>query len=400
VRIAIDARAASHPQPGGFKTYTENLIRSLARVDGENRYILYLDRRVSDGELPQQPNFTNQVVPPPIPAVGVAIREQMLLPRRLAYDQVDLVHFPCATAAILAPCPFIVTIHDAIELWETPRLPNFWSPEFLKRLGMHLYLRYAQIRAACMARAIITVSHNSKRDIVRRFKISAEKIFVTYEAPTEIYRPEDNEGLVKGIRQKYGLAPGFVLAIASASPRKNAQGLVTAYARLGDDLIEAHPLVIVWTHGLLRGEITRLVCRLGLETKVSFLEKVPDEDLVLLYNAASVFVFPSLYEGFGLPPLEAMACGTPVVASNTSSLPEILDDGALLVNPRDTEALARAMREVLTCPELRMSMREKGLKRAQAFSWEKTARETVAIYQQVVKEWEVERHEPNCADVS
>jgi len=174
------------------------------------------------------------------------------------------------------------------------------------------------------------------------------------------------------------------LAIGSADPRKNLNSLVLAYAELPPDLQEQYQLVIVWTHTFLSDEMEQLVYSADLQDRVQFLQGVGDEDLVCLYNAASLFAFPSLYEGFGLPPLEAMACGTPVVAANNSSIPEVVGDAAVLFNAEDVAAMANAIVRVLVDECLQASMIEKGFRRSSSFSWTKCARDTLRVYGKVL----------------
>ena len=199
------------------------------------------------------------------------------------------------------------------------------------------------------------------------------------------YRPCRAVSKLKALRTHYKLPDSFILAIVSASPRKNASGLLRIYAKLPHTLRDRYPLVMVWTHPLLQASIKEDIRRLGLTDCVHFLTRVPDEDLVLLYNAATLFVFPSLYEGFGLPVLEAMACGTPVVASNLTSIPEVAGDAAVLADPRDENAFARALIHVLTSSERQRALAEAGLRRARQFSWKCTAKQTLEVYQQGVQ---------------
>ena len=174
-----------------------------------------------------------------------------------------------------------------------------------------------------------------------------------------------------------------MLGFASAEPRKNARNLIEAYSHLRVALQAKYPLVLVCTHASAESRLALQAEDLGIKQRVILIEQPSDEDLLLLYNAASLFVFPSLEEGFGLPPLEAMACGTPVIASNTSSMPEVLGDAALLVSPTDIRALASAMNDVLTSPHLSDQLAERGLQRSRMFSWERTARETLTVYERV-----------------
>jgi glycosyltransferase involved in cell wall biosynthesis len=234
------------------------------------------------------------------------------------------------------------------------------------------------------ASAILTVSQLSKNDIVRDLGIDPAFIHVTHAAVSSFFQPVDDPGRAGSLRSKYGLHSKYILGIGSADPRKNIETLVNSYALLPESLRTEYHLAIVWTAPVLAESISRRIDELGIGQFVHFLYQVPNEELVFLYNEASLFVFPSLYEGFGLPVLEAMACGTPVVAANTSSIPEIAGDAALLVDARDTNGIAEAMAQVLSDGKLASEMVQKGLKRNSMFSWEKCARETLMVYSQTL----------------
>jgi len=249
---------------------------------------------------------------------------------------------------------------------------------------MRIYSRLVQARLVRRAQSVITVSKYSKRQIVARFELPPERVVVIYEAPSAHYRPLNQHLAVEQVERKYGFR-GYILAFASAAPRKNIGKLMEAYARLEEHLRQQHPLVLICTHFSEHSRWAAQAAALGLSRDVILVDRVTDDDLLLLYNAASLFVFPSLEEGFGLPPLEAMACGTPVVASNTSSMPEVLGDAALLVSPTDTDALTEAMTTVLTTPALAEQLAQRGLAHSQRFSWEKTARQTLAVYESVAR---------------
>jgi glycosyltransferase involved in cell wall biosynthesis len=238
--------------------------------------------------------------------------------------------------------------------------------------------------ASRRASAILTVSQLSKDDIVRHLGIDPGIIHVTHGAVGSFFHPVEDPGQARSLRTKYGLDAKYILGIGSADPRKNIETLVNSYALLPESFRAEYHLAIVWTAPVLAESISARIQELGIGQYVHFLYQVPNEDLVFLYNEASLFVFPSLYEGFGLPVLEAMACGTPVVAANTSSIPEIAGDAALLVEARDSKGIAEAMVHVLSDGELASGMAQKGLKRSSMFSWEKCARETLMVYNQTL----------------
>jgi glycosyltransferase involved in cell wall biosynthesis len=248
---------------------------------------------------------------------------------------------------------------------------------------MEWYNRVVPRYAARRASAIITVSHAAKNSIVEYLKPDDDHIFVTHEAANPIFKQIKDEQRITAVRRKYNLPSNFILAIGSADPRKNVSQLVSAYSLLSNELRERFQLVLVWTHSFLAHELSEQIARLQLSNHVHFLESVSNDDLVSLYNAASLFAFPSLYEGFGLPPLEAMACGAPVVAAANSSIPEIVGDAALLFNAQDVEGMADTLRRVLTDVSLRKAMIKKGIERATIFSWDRCACETIDVYETV-----------------
>ncbi|NJC98960.1 MAG: hypothetical protein C3F07_15070 [Anaerolineales bacterium] len=384
MKIGIDARFLTHPQPGGFKTYTENLVATLARIDSENEYVLYLDRQPGPHDvIPVQSNFVNRVVSGSMPVVGLPWREQVALGRQVKADRLDLFHSPCLTAPLNISCPLVVTVHDMI--WAFPE--NFtsrgsWS---LKRrfIDWYNYLvpRYAIPRAS----AVITVSHVSREGIQKTLKMNTEKIIVTHEAAGTAYRVVDDPARLEAVRNKYNLLSNYLLALGAADPRKNIKSLIQAYGMLSDELRAQYQLAIVWTHSFLADEISKLVEELGLSKNVRFIRQVPNEDLVSIYNLASLFVFPSRYEGFGLPLLEAMSCGVPVVAADNSSIPEIVGEAAVLFDAQDVNGISAAMRKVLTDESMQVRLKRAGLERAAQFSWDKCGAETVAVYKKVVE---------------
>lgn len=383
LRIAIDGRMWSQPQPGGFKTYTTELVRALAEIDGDNEYLVWLDR-----SLPE--------TPPWAPVTGlrlhvmrsiggwlaVPMREQVRLPLAWRRVRPDVIHLPCNTGPIWGEPPTVVTIHDTIEFFER----SWYGPVKEQAVKRWLMSRYSQMvlrRVAQRARAIITVSNCSKRDIMSNLHAAEDKIHVIPNAHARHCYPLDGTQFGVSFCERYGLPEQFILSLASTSPRKNARGLLRIYARLPEFLRRQYPLVIVMTHNLLKLRLQTRAAQLGLEGQVRFLEQLSDADLALAYNQAALFVYPSLYEGFGLPVLEAMACATPVVASNRSSLPEVVGDAAILCDPADEAQFAEAIVAVLLSPARQQALAEAGLRRAAIFSWQATARQTLAVYRSV-----------------
>jgi glycosyltransferase involved in cell wall biosynthesis len=253
-----------------------------------------------------------------------------------------------------------------------------------KRRFMAWYYQTIPKKVMRRANAVITVSNAAKQSIVENMQINDDRIFVTHEAASSIYRPLGRHEIGDILEQKYHLYSNFILGIGSADRRKNIKALINAYALLPEPLIHDYKLVIVYNHKSLAAESFLEAEHLGVSEHILFLEEVSDQELVYLYNLASILVFPSLEEGFGLPPLEAMACGIPVLAANNSSIPEIVGDAAWLFNPMDAGELTRLMSKVITETMLQKRMEDRGIQRASTFSWRKCAIDTIDVYKKVM----------------
>jgi glycosyltransferase involved in cell wall biosynthesis len=274
----------------------------------------------------------------------------------------------------LLPCPSVVTIHDCIHLM---------FPEYLPNRLAHVYARTFMTIAAKRSARVLTVSEASKRDILHYFHIPAAKVDVIHNAIDDRFHQAPDADDVVRVRQRYQLNDPFLLYAGNIKPHKNVDRVIEAFARLKKRGFEPLKLLIIGDEISKSPQLRRAVHRHHLHKHVRFLGFVPDATLAVLYRLADVFVFPSLYEGFGLPPLEAMASGTPVVTSNVSSLPEVVGDAALLVDPRDPDAIAAAVERILTDDALRRSLVQKGLARAHEFSWERSVRRIRDVYLEV-----------------
>ncbi len=270
--------------------------------------------------------------------------------------------------------PLVITVCDLSVL----RYPETHPPQRVA------WFERGFLPAVKRARRVITISHHVKHEIVERLGVDPARIDVTYLAADERFGPAPAE-VVERVLRSHGLPARYVLTVGTVEPRKNLTTLLTAYARLPEDIRESHPLVIVGMQGWVGdsshyGEVAALAEQLGLAEKVIFPGYLPDDELPAIYSGAAAFVFPSLYEGFGLPPLEAMACGTPVVSSNAASLPEVVGDAAVLFDPLNAEALTAALEQLLTHEADADALIARGLDRARRFSWERCSRETLASY--------------------
>lgn len=364
MRIGINAFFLDRPETGSGQ-YTRNLLEALAKADPTNEYLL-----ISPG--PASPISNTQY---PISNLAKLCFEQVSFPR--ACRHLDLAHVPYFASPLFPTVPTVVTIHDLIPLI---------LPAYRGSLLVRLYTQLVAA-AARKAQAIITVSQASERDIVRCLHVSPERVHVTYEAAGEAFQPVEDEAQLAAIRQKYALPERYLLYLGGFDQRKNLSTLLRAFALLVNKQQQAR-LVIA---GKLPGRDSplfpdprRLVRDLDIVKRVSFTDWVPEEDKPALLSGAMAFVFPSLYEGFGLPAVEALACGTPVIASNRSSLPEVVGEGGILVEPADVEALAEAMEALLVDDVLRAELQQRALTQAAKFSWKQTALETLAVYRKVV----------------
>ncbi|WP_338819170.1 D-inositol-3-phosphate glycosyltransferase [Moorella thermoacetica] len=287
--------------------------------------------------------------------------------------KLNLLHLPAFNVPFYATCPLVVTIHDLAYLTH-PECCQQQTVEYLSR-KVPLALKKAS--------AIITPTASVKKEIIEHFRFPVERIFPVWHGVSPIFKvlPPD---VVAKARKVLALPDPFILFVSTVEPRKNLKRLIEAYGcAVARGL--GHFLVIVGARGWLCEEIYELPRKLGLEKRVLFLGYISDELLPALYNAADIFIYPSLYEGFGLPVLEAMACGTPVIASKISSLSEVVGETGILVEPLDTDAMASAMLFLAGNADAKQKLAQKGLERAAGFSWEKTARETVKVYEETFK---------------
>ena len=368
MRIAIDARKL---RDYGIGTYIRNLLRHLARLDANTEYIVLC--REEDCAFAAELGENFRAVPER--SGSYSVREQLAVPLDLRRERAHLFHAPHYVLPPLTPCRSVVTIHDCIHLRFPQYLPNQLA---------YAYARTSLWVAAHRSVRILTVSEASKRDILTYFRVPASKITVIPNAIDERFNEEPPADEVMRVRERYQLNDPFVLYAGNIKPHKNLERLIEAFhiIRRGD--LEHVKLLIIGDEISKYATLRRAVHKYKLHKHVRFFGFVPDATLAILYRLARVFVFPSLYEGFGLPPLEAMASGTPVITSNVSSLPEVVGDAAMLIDPYEPDAIAGAMRRVLADDRLRDDMRERGLARVREFSWGRSVRRVREIYEEVL----------------
>jgi len=369
MRVAIDARKL---HDFGIGTYTRNLLRHLARIDRDNEYVLLCHQADLGIAAQLGSNFRTVLEPSP----NYSIREQIHVPWTLRREKPDVFHSPHYVLPPAVPSKSIVTIHDCIHIMFPQYLPNRMA---------YAYAKASMWSAARQSNRILTVSEASKRDIIRFFNAPADKIVVVYNAIDERFRVPPAEEAIARVRERYQLDRRFVLYAGNIKPHKNLVRLIEAFADLRANGFDDLTLLIIGDEISKLPALRRAVHSHKLHKHVRFLGYLQDDMLAILYRLAAVFVFPSLYEGFGLPPLEAMASGTPVVTSNVSSLPEVTGGAAVLVDPYEVDSIREGIERVLTDPLLRDELRTKGIARSLEFSWEGSVARTREIYEEVAR---------------
>ncbi|HOG30434.1 MAG TPA: glycosyltransferase family 1 protein [Vicinamibacterales bacterium] len=367
MRIAIDVRKL---HDFGIGTYVRNLLKYLALLDQDTEYFPLCRPQDAEALAALGPNFK----PVPVASKPYSVSEQIVLPARLVPRRVDLLHEPHYVLPPLVPCRAVVTVHDCIHLMFPQYLPNRMA---------YAYARGSLWAATRRAERIFTVSETSKADILRYCDVPADRIVVVYNAIDDRFSVAPSDEAIRRARERYQLDGPFALYVGNIKPHKNIERLVDAFALVRRDGFERIELLIIGDRISKFPRLRRAVDRHKLHKHVRFLGFVPDDTLAALYRLATLFVFPSLYEGFGLPPLEAMASGTPVVTSNRSSLPEVVGDAAVLVDPYSAPSIAEGIRRVLADASLRRALSERGLARARQFSWEASVRRVHDVYMDV-----------------
>jgi glycosyltransferase involved in cell wall biosynthesis len=374
IKIGIDARAASSRRRGGLNTYTANLIKGLATVDQDNRYILYTDREFEERSLVDAANFSFKIVRP----TARLFRENLTLPYHMCQDRLDTAHFPINAAPLFYPGAYVITVHDT-----STREHDMWCELDLRGQARLRYEAYLTPRFVQRASLVVTDSNCSKASILQSFSVRPEKVRVVYPAagtnPSAEFSGQAEQSDLRPVKDER-----FMLALGSSSPRKNLRSLVRAFVYLREEYALDYLLVIVTSDGATKEQLIRSRSETRHTEQIMVLPKVDNATLQTLYHAAELFVCPSLHEGFGMPILEAMAFGTPVLSSDRTSLPEVVGGAGLLVDPLDIQQMAQQMYRLLTDNGLRHWCITRGLQRCREFSWEETARQMLAIYEEAL----------------
>lgn len=365
MRISVDAHAIGR-QLTGNEVYVRSLLNAFAAIDSTSEFIAYLAVESAIDSVPSRFR-TRRVARNPFMRLGYQ------LSRELRRDRPDVVHVQY-TAPLACPVPVVVSVHDVSFVDH----PEYFTP--LRAAQLALTVR----RTVAQAAKVITGSDFSRQAIQRVYGVPDEKIAVVPYAAAALFRPISREAAQARIRERFGIAAPFILMVGDLQPRKNQVGLIRAFTELVRGFPRLpHHLVLAGQKNWHGGDARRAAGRSGASARIHFTGFVPDEDLLDLYNASEFFVFPSFYEGFGLPVLEAMACARAVACSKTSAVHEVADAAAILFDPKSIGDMTRAMRDLALSPDLRARMERLGLQRASQFSWRNTAQRTLDVYCEV-----------------
>ena len=368
LKIGIDGDTLGRKRTGD-ESYLASLMRGLGRVDADNEYTVYV--RDPDAVEPGFPDLGDwrfkQVSP-----TSIWLRYPLGFPLALRKNPVDILHVQYFVSPF-CKCPVVVTVHD---------ISFAVRPEYFTRKD-RLLLGMLVPKGLRRADRVITDTQYSKQDLVRVYDIDPERIEVIPLAADPRYRVLDRDQCQATVSKRHDFSEPFILYVGTLQPRKNVAVLIEAYAMFRRRSGFKHKLLLVGKPKYKYESVFEAIRKSGYEDDIIFAGFVPDEDVPVYYNAADIFVFPSLYEGFGLPLLEAMACATPLISSTSSCLPEVAGEAALLADPEDPEQFAEHLENILSDETLAKEMREKGLRRAAEFSWDRTAQDTLAVYRKL-----------------
>jgi glycosyltransferase involved in cell wall biosynthesis len=371
--IGVDASRATIQRRTGTENYSVNVIRGLLGLGRDHQFRLY-----TNGEPP--PGLFWQGAAPDHARIRSIPFRRLWTHARLSLEMLgqepDVLFVPAHVLPLIHPQRCVVTVHD---------LGYLHYPDTHKARDRY-YLDWSTRWNTRQAAAVLADSETTKADLVRFYGAQTEKVHVVYLGRDEALETVTDQLALAEMRARYGVSRQYLLYVGTLQPRKNLERIVQAFERIcGEPAMTGLQLVLAGKQGWLYETLIREVARAGLRERVLFPGYVPDEDLGGLLSGATAFIFPSLYEGFGIPVLEAGGCGVPVIASNTSSLPEVAGDAALLVDPHDVDAIANAMYRLVTDPALREELTRRGLENVKRFSWDKCARETLAVLESVAK---------------
>lgn len=372
-RIGIDARLFGTALAVGIGRYTEELIRHLIELDKDNQYHIFLSKSAASNFPIYAPNLSKTGVD----FSHYSYSEQFKYPTILKRTHLDLIHYTNFNSPILfTKIPSVVTIHD-LTLW-------FFPGRGQKSWFRRMVYRFVIKRTCQNAKHIIAITKKTKQDIIKLLNINPEKITIVYEAVPKNYKIISNDQKIKKLKHKFNISKPYTMYVGQWRDHKNVIKMIRAFSLFRRRYNIDYQLVMVGKVDDKYPQIKAIIKELELTNHVVFTGYVPDSELPYIYNGAEFFVWPSLYEGFGLPPLEAMACGTPVVSSNVSCMPEVLGDAAYYFNPLSVESIAKSMADMAQSYALKREFRLKGLRQAKKYSFEKSAKQTYKIYKQIL----------------
>jgi len=373
-RLGIDARFYG-PIGKGLGRYTQEIVDNIIKLDQESEYVVFL----------RQENFSSfKSDNPRVKKVLADIRwyglaEQLFLPFYIWRERLDLMHFPHFNVPVFCPVKFVVTIHDLILTKFPTQRATTLAPLVYKI--KNFFYRIVIRRAVRRARRVLAVSAYTKAEIVRQFKIEPEKVIVTYEGVAKVFQDKISSGQAENILKKYQITKPFLLYVGNAYPHKNLESLIRAFLILYGEIKDLQ-LVLVGKEDYFYRRLKELAG--GFKQAVIFPGYVPDNDLRSLYALGSAYIFPSLYEGFGLPALEAMALGLPVVSSDKTCLPEIFGQAAVYFNPENEKEMKEKIKQVISDQALRLKLKNRGEEQIKKYSWSECARQTLAVYKNIL----------------
>jgi glycosyltransferase involved in cell wall biosynthesis len=371
MRIGIEAQRIFRPKKHGMDVVAIELIKNLQQLDHKNEYVIFSRKGVEDNTIIETSNFSLDK----FSAFTYADWEQIQLPRKVSYKKLDILHCTANTAPLRGSIPLLLTLHDIIYLENV----DFQGTAY-QNLG-NLYRRWLVPKIVNKASLIFTVSEFEKENILKRLPATEGKVQVLYNGVSTQFNADYSQQQVEDFRKEINLPAKFIMFLGNTAPKKNTLNVIKAYVELVLKYGTKIPLVLLDYKKELVTRILQELRHPELIDSFIFPGYVPHQKIPLMYNAATLFLYPSLRESFGLPILEAMACGTPVITSNTSSMPEIAGDAALVVDPYQPAELAAAMNKALTNNNLLGDLRANGMKRAASFTWKASAEKLLKVYE-------------------
>jgi len=383
MRVGIDTLSVIPGRVAGGTTYLVNLIQQLAEIDDNNQYVLFLSPANTDVFKTNKPNFERVILPVNTKNKPARVLwEQVVLPILFFVKRIDLMFFPGNIMSLLTSCKTVLTVHDLSTLYYLKNFPTYAKEGHLSYAKILKQLSKYSVRKAS---GVITISEFSKSEILHHFNVQQNRITVIYlgrAIPKRESVSKDQESL---IMSRYGISVPYILYVGVLAKHKNLERLVKAFAILKRKNQLDYQLVLVGGKGSATNDIGRTIKNEGMNSEVILTEFVPVEDLHVLYRNASLFVFPSLYEGFGLPLIEAMSHGVPIVCSSAGPLSEVAGNAAIFFDPLDVNNMAHAIERVLKDLDLKNKLIKRGYERVKNFSWENTARKTLAVFEEVYR---------------